>query len=342
MGDVPPLILSVLDQSPVGEGSTGGQGLRNTIALAQLTDRLGYQRFWVAEHHGMPAIASTSPEVLIGPIAETTSRIRVGSGGVMLPHYSPLKVAESFSILAGLYGGRIDLGVGRAPGSDQATMYALQRDRRRPSPDDFPEQLAELIGYLDDSLPSDHPFRRLAVLPGSPATPDLWLLGTSHQSAIWAAELGLPYAFADFIHPTDGEAAQLYRERFVASSHRAAPEVAVALSVVCAETDEEAEELALSHRAMLQLLFRGRLGRVPGVEQAREILASLGVDPAAPVPGRRGIVGSPDRVRAEIEAIAEQYGAGEVLVVTITHGHEARCRSYELVADVFGVARPTM
>src|SRR5579859_7843090 len=190
------MLLSVLDQSPIAEGSTGAQALHNTLDLARLTDALGYHRYWVAEHHGGPMLAGPSPEVLIGPIAAGTEGIRVGSGGVMLPHYSPLKVAESFSILAGLYPGRIDLGLGRAPGSDQLTMFALQRDRRQAAPDDFPQQLTELLGYIEDALPADHPFGRLAaLLPGLPELPDVWLLGSSMQSAIWAAELGLPYAF---------------------------------------------------------------------------------------------------------------------------------------------------
>src|SRR6059058_5715994 len=154
----PPLLLSVLDQSPIAEGSTGAQALRNTIDLAQLCDRLGYHRYWVAEHHGGPMLASASPEALIGPIASATSRIRVGSGGVMLPHYSPLKVAETFTILAALYPDRIDLGLGRASGTDPLTTFALQRDRRQAAPDDFPDQLAELLAYLEDALPEDHPF----------------------------------------------------------------------------------------------------------------------------------------------------------------------------------------
>src|SRR5213080_2130648 len=154
--------LSVLDQSPISEGATGAQALRNTLDLARLSDALGYHRYWVAEHHGGPMLASASPEVLIAEIASATPRIRVGSGGVMLPHYSPLKVAETFSVLAGLHPGRIELGLGRAPGTDPMTMFALQRDRRQAGPDDFPEQLAELLGYLEDDLPADHPFRRLA------------------------------------------------------------------------------------------------------------------------------------------------------------------------------------
>src|SRR5438067_7295617 len=159
--------LSVLDQSPIAEGSTGAQALHNTLDLARLADRLGYHRYWVAEHHGGPMLASASPEALIGPIAAATTAIRVGSGGVMLPHYSPFKVAETFTILAALAPGRVDLGIGRAAGTDPLTMYALQRDRRQASPDDFPQQLAELLGYLEDALPTDFPFRHLAeTLPG--------------------------------------------------------------------------------------------------------------------------------------------------------------------------------
>ncbi|HEX2122995.1 MAG TPA: MsnO8 family LLM class oxidoreductase, partial [Thermoanaerobaculia bacterium] len=190
--------LSVLDQAPIAEGSTGAEALRNSLRLAQLAEDLGYARYWVAEHHGTPALACASPEALIGPIATVTSRIRVGSGGVMLPHYSPLSVAERFSMFAALAPGRIDLAVGRAAGTDPVTAFALQRDRRQAAPDDFPAQLFELMAYLDDDMPADHPFARLTQLPGRPEVPDLWLLGSSPQSAIWAAELGLPYAFADF------------------------------------------------------------------------------------------------------------------------------------------------
>src|SRR3954447_22486545 len=187
--------LSVLDQSPISEGMTGADALHNTLDLARLADELGYTRYWVAEHHGSPMLASASPEALIGPIASSTREIRVGSGGVMLPHYSPLKVAETFSALSGLYPGRIDLGLGRAPGTDGLTMFALQRDRREPSPDDFPQQLTELLGYLAGDLPADHPFARLsATLPGLPERPELWLLGSSPQSAVWAAQLGLRYS----------------------------------------------------------------------------------------------------------------------------------------------------
>src|SRR5262252_2416443 len=205
--------LSVLDQSPVAEGMTGAQALRNTIDLARLADALGYHRYWVAEHHGGPSLAGPSPEALIGPIASATEHIRVGSGGVMLPHYSPFKVAETFSVLAGLFPGRIDLGIGRAAGTDPMTAFALQRDRRQAAPDDFPQQLAELLAYLDGTLPTDHPFARLQALPGGEARPVPWLLGSSMQSAIWAADLGLPYAFADFISAGNADLTRLYRQR---------------------------------------------------------------------------------------------------------------------------------
>jgi luciferase family oxidoreductase group 1 len=330
------LLLSVLDQSPIAEGSTGADALHNTIDLAQLTEALGYRRYWVAEHHATSMLAGPAPEVLIAAIASATSTIRVGSGGVMLPHYSPLKVAETFSVLCALYGDRIDLGIGRAPGTDQATAFALQRDRRVPAADDFPEQLAELIAYLDASFPQGHPLARLALtLPGRPIAPALWLLGSSPQSAIWAAELGLPYSFADFINPLGAEIARLYRERFVPSAELAAPRLAVAVSVICAETDEQAERLAASSRMAIVQLRRGRPGVVPPVETALEFLS--GVVPSEVSGARRFVVGSPERVRAGIEGVAAEYGAEEVAVVTITYDHAARRRSYELIASAFGL-----
>jgi luciferase family oxidoreductase group 1 len=333
------MLLSVLDQSPISEGSTGAGALANTLDLARLTDALGYHRYWVAEHHGGPMLAGGSPEALIGPIASATERIRVGSGGVMLPHYSPFKVAATFSILAGLYPGRIDLGIGRAAGTDPLTTFALQRDRRQASPDDFPQQLGELLAYFEDALPDDHPFQRLAAtLPGLPELPTVWLLGSSPQSAVWAAQLGLPYAFADFINPGGAEFARVYRERFEAVRSLAAPRTAVAAWVLCAPTDDEAQELAASSRMTLALLRRGQLIPVPPVSKALEFLAAEGRAPSGPLPERRGIIGSPEVVRAGIESLASEYGADEVIVVTITHDHGARRRSYELVADAFGLS----
>jgi luciferase family oxidoreductase group 1 len=330
--------LSVLDQSPISEGSTGVDALRNTLDLARHADELGYHRYWVAEHHGGPMLAGPSPEVLIGPIAAATGEIRVGSGGVMIPHYSPLKVAESFTILAALFPGRIDLGIGRAAGTDPLTTYALQRDRRQVSPDDFPQQLGELLAYFDDSLPADHPFHRLAAtLPGRPELPVPWLLGSSPQSAIWAGELGLRYAFADFINPAGSEIAALYRQRFQPKRDIAAPSVAVAASVLCAPTDEEAEHLASSSRMSFTLLRRNELIPIPPPEKALAFFAREGKPPVSAVPGRRAIIGSPETVRTGIEMLASEYAADEVIAVTITYDHAARRRSYELIADAMGV-----
>jgi luciferase family oxidoreductase group 1 len=329
--------LSVLDQSPISEGSTGAQALHNTLDLARQADALGYHRYWVAEHHGGPMLAGPAPEALIGPIASATTRIRVGSGGVMLPHYSPFKVAETFSLLSGLYPGRIDLGIGRAPGTDGMTMFALQRDRRQAAPDDFPQQLAELLGYLDETIPADHPFARLATyLPGRPERPEPWLLGSSQDSAIWAAQLGLPYSFADFINREGAPIAQLYRERFEPSSQLAAPRVAVGVWALCADTDEEAERLALSSRMAMIMLREGRLIPVPPVEKAERFFASR--DAAAAARRRRTVVGSPATVRTGLEEVAQAYGAEELILVTITHDHAARVRSYELIAEAVGLS----
>ncbi len=302
------LKLSVLDQSPIPEGSTPGDALRNSVDLAQLTDELGYRRYWVAEHHGSKALACSSPEVLIGPIAAATSNIRVGSGGVMLPHYSPLKVAENFRMLSGLYPGRIDLGIGRAAGTSPKVAFALQRDKRQPAPDDFRQQLDELISLL-------------------PNEPELSLLGSSPDSVAWAAELQLPYVFADFINANGVDVVHPWRKEL--------RRISVACWVICAETDEEARRLSFSARMLMLLLFRGRYIPVPTVEEAEEFLRNEGMSLDILPAGRRIITGSPDRVRGAIEAVAEDYGAEEVFIVNILHSHSARRRSYELIAEAF-------
>jgi luciferase family oxidoreductase group 1 len=339
-----PLRLSVLDQSPIAENATGGEALRNTIDLARLADRLGYHRYWLAEHHATPMLADASPEAMIGVVAGATASIRVGSGGVMLPHYSPFKVAETFSMLAGLYPGRIDLGLGRAPGSDQRTAYALQRDRRSGAPDDFPNQLAELIAYLDGTLPSEHPFASLAQnLPGLPEKPALWLLGSSPQSGQWAAEVGLPYMFADFISPQGGvDIVRRYRHNYAPDGRGKGPTAAIAVVAICAETDAQARLISAPSRMAFLELRRGRSIRVPTIETALAFLAAEGRSVDDPLPGRRLIVGGPDTVKAGIEAAALEYGTDEVMLVTITHDHQARRRSYELIAEAFGLAKPAV
>ena len=319
--------LNILDQCPIPEGSNAGEALRNTIELAARADQLGYGRYWLAEHHGTPGLACNSPEVMIGPVASATSRIRVGSGGVMLPHYSPLKVAENFSMLSALFPGRIDLGIGRAPGTSAQIAFALQRDRRQPSPDDFRDQMDELLGYFSRGL------RELRF-----QSPEVSLLGSSPQSAVWAAELGLPYVFADFINPNGAPLAAYYREHFLPSSGLSKPRISVAVWALCAESDEEALRISASARMMLLLLFRGRLVPVPSVDNALAYLAKEGVPINAVPEGRRIITGSPHRVRASIEAVAEEYGADEVFVVNIVHDPAARLRCYELIARAFELA----
>jgi len=306
--------IGVLDQSPISAGSSGGDALRRSIDLARHCEALGYHRYWVAEHHATKMLACASPEVLIPAIAAATRTIRVGSGGVMLPHYSPLKVAETFGMLIGLYAGRIDLGVGRAPGTDPATAFALQRDRRQAIPDDFPEQLDEL----------------LARLRGMAERPDVWLLGSSPQSGLWAAELGLPYAFADFINPHGAEIVARYRHE------SESPHVIVCGWALCAETDEEANRLASSARMAFAKLLRGDPGPVPPVDEAMKFLAANGEAADALVRRRRWIVGSPATVKAGLNALADEYGADELMIVTITHDHDARKRSYELIKDAVG------
>lgn len=328
--------LGVLDQSPISEGSNGADALRNTLDLARLAEDLGYERYWVAEHHRTPMLACASPEVMIAAIGSITRRIRIGSGGVMLPHYSPLKVAETFSILSALYPERVDLGLGRAPGSDHATAFALQRDRRQPAPDDFPEQLGELLGYLENKMPARHPFARLSALPGRPYTPDVWLLGSSPQSALWAADSGLPYVFADFINPDGASIAAIYRDRFNPSETLKAPKLIVAGWAICAETDEDAQRIASSARMTRALLNRGQLIPVPPIEKALGFLSERGPNADSVARPRRAIVGSPATVKRGIEELAQLYGAEEVMIVTITYDHQARRRSYELIAEAFG------
>ena len=327
------MLLNVLDQSPIAEGSTAGDALRNTIDLARWAEQLGYRRYWLAEHHGTPGLASASPEVMIGPVAAATSRLHVGTGGVMLPHYSPLKVAETFSMLSALYPGRIDLGLGRAAGTSAGIAYALQRDRRQPAPDDFPQQLEELLGYLENRGPASGPFRQTAAMHFE--SPEPWLLGSSAQSGIWAAELGLPYVFADFINPNGEAIAEYYREHFQPSARLREPRVGVAAWAICAESDEQAQMLASSMRMLMLMLYRGQLIPVPSVEKAQAFLAKEGVAAETLPVGRRIIVGTPAKVRGALEEVATDYGAEEVFVVNIMHEHAARKRSYELIAKAF-------
>lgn len=330
------LRVSVLDQSPIPAGATAGDALRTTLELAQLADRLGYERYWLAEHHSFSALAGTAPEILAGHVASATARIRVGSGGVMLPHYSPLKVAETFRMLEVLHPGRIDLGVGRAPGADPLTTFALQARHREPSADDFPNQLVELVGFLNGTIPESHAFSRIKVMPDSGGTPALWLLGSGGSSAHYAAQFGLPYAYAHFINPNGGEQlAADYRSAFRATAAQPDPYVAICVSTICADSEEEADRLAASLRLWRLRLERGDPGEIPTVEEA------LAYDYSPPELARmtelatRFVVGDPESARRQLLALVERFGADELFIVTICHDQRARLRSYELLAEVF-------
>ncbi len=330
--------LSVIDQSPVPNGFSPAVALQNTIELAKLTDALGYERYWIAEHHAMPTLACSAPEILLARVGAETKRIRIGSGGIMLPHYSPLKVAEQFRVLHALYPDRIDLGLGRAPGGSPLDSYALRRERvNRPLPDDFPEQLVELMAFLHEDFPADHPFKRILVSPRMPRGPDVWLLGSSLWSASAAAQLGLPYAFAHFISPEPTrQAIELYQDRFKPSRYLSSPKSILALGAICADTDDAATRLMASARLMRRRRDRGEWLPIPTVDEA---IAELGDDAFKPMRDTsewpRYFVGSPATVRAHFEDLAKTLRLDEIMIVTIVHDHAARLRSYELLAHQF-------
>jgi luciferase family oxidoreductase group 1 len=330
--------LSVLDQSPIEEGQSAADALANTIDLARACDAAGYHRYWMAEHHASPGLAGCAPEALIGPVAMATQRIRLGSGGIMLPHYSPFKVAETFKLLAALAPGRIDLGLGRAPGSDQRTAYALQRDRSRRMPvDDFPNNLAEVLAYLGDGLPEDHPFAILKdTLPSGGGPIEPWLLGSSVDSAAWAADTGLPYCIADFINSDGLPQTELYKRNFRPSRWLEKPYLMVASWAIAAPTRAEAELLSLPAKMMFHHLVRGELIPVPSVAKAEAWAAANDV----PQRQRRSILGTPAEVRAEVDKVAALYGADEMMLVNIMPDHAARRRSYQLLAAEYGLASP--
>ncbi len=328
--------LSVLDQSPIVAGSTARQALLNTIDLAQHAENLGYDRFWMAEHHASPALAGAAPEAMIGPVALATNHIRVGSGGIMLPHYSPFKVAETFALLSALAPGRIDLGFGRAPGSDQRTALALQRDRSKRMPMDFPHALDELAAYFDGTLPQDHAFKMLeATMPSGGGTPELWMLGSSADSALWAAERGMPYCFADFINPNGADLARQYRRNF-RPGRLAQPYVTASTWTIAAATHAEAERQAMPSRMMMAHLYAGRLIPVPTIDTAEAWLA----EQTTPITrDRRMVLGTPSEVRAGLDRVAGDYGADELMLVNIMADHAARRESYTLVAQEYGLAK---
>lgn len=337
--------LSVLDLSPIDSGVSSGQALQNTIHMAQLADRLGYTRYWLAEHHNTSMLASSTPEVMIGYVAQATEKIRVGSGGIMLPNHPPLKVAETFRLLEAMHPGRIDLGIGRAPGTDQKTALALRRSRAALTADDFPEQLAELFAFADGQygFPVGHPFRSVQATPSDVALPPVWLLGSSDYSAQAAAELGVGFAFAHHINPAFAATAiSQYRSQFTPSQQLQEPKVILTTSVVCAETDERAEELATSMGLAWVLLRTGRSAPLPSPEDARAYHYTAQEQEIVREYRARQTVGSPKVVRERLIKLLEEMGADELMISPMMYGYENRARTIELLSEVFELQHPSV
>jgi luciferase family oxidoreductase group 1 len=337
--------LSLLDLSPVDAGSNSRQALQNTIALAQLADRLGYTRYWLAEHHNTSMTASPAPEIMIGHVAQATEHIRVGSGGVMLPNHSPLKVAENFRMLEALHPGRIDLGIGRAPGTDPRTALALRRSREALNADDFPEQMVELLAFAGEGreFALGHPFRTVKATPNDVSLPPIWLLGSSDFSAQAAAALGVGFAFAHHINPTFAiPAIQMYREQFLPSQFLQTPQVILTTGVVCADTDERAEELASSIALAFLRLRSGQAGPLPSPEEANAYPYSPTEKAMMRETRGRQTIGRPEVVREKLLKLMEETGADELMISALVYGHENRARVYELLAEAFELQRPTV
>ncbi|RLL46558.1 LLM class flavin-dependent oxidoreductase [Oceanobacillus piezotolerans] len=324
--------LSILDQAPISKGKTAKEALEATIDLASNADKWGYNRYWIAEHHDLDGLASPVPDILLGIIGQKTEKIRLGSGAVLLPNYQPYHIAEKYNLLATLYPGRIDLGIGRAPGGSAEVSIALagnflEKVRK------YPELIDELVHFLHGDFPDDHLFTKITPSPLPEISPEPWLLGTSGKSAVLAAQKALPFVFGQFMSDQNGpEIVDEYRRNFIGRH----PKVFVTVSVVCAETTEEAEEIALSGQlsAVLQAKGVGKNG-VPSIQDVKEYTFSEEDKEIIEKVRKRQIVGNPQEVKLKLETIANEYGIDEIMVVTITHSYQARKTSYELLANQF-------
>ena len=328
--------LGVLDQSPIREGATAAEALRESVDLAKACERFGYHRYWVAEHHNTSSFAGSAPEILIGRIASETRTIRIGAGGVMLPHYSPLKVAECFKMLDVFYPGRIDLGLGRAPGADPRTSAALQPGPKAYPIEVFPQQIDLLQKFIDDDFPPGHPYQGIHAMPVGPTRPEIWMLGSSVQGALYAAEFGLPYCHAHFITPEQTEASlSAYRSHFKPGGGLSAPYAALGVNALAADTPEQARHLAKPRNLWVTHLLMGTRGRFISPEL-------VDAHPFTPAERslyervqNRGVVGSGEECRDKLTALGAQHGVDEFILLTITYLHADRIRSYERIAAAF-------
>lgn len=326
--------LSVLDLCPVSDGSNPAEALANTLDLAPRIERLGYRRHWVAEHHNMPGIASSAPAVLLAHIAQVTSTIRIGSGGVMLPNHAPLAVAEQFGMLEALHPGRVDLGLGRAPGTDGITAAALRRGQRPTAEDDFPDQLAQLLGFFGRGFPENHPFRAITAVPALGYQPMMWMLGSSDYGAQVAGMLGWPYSFAHhFAAEGTDHALAAYRESFRPSELLDRPYSMIGVSVVCADTDDRAMYLAGSGLLAFVRLRSGRPGLYPTPQEAADYDYSPGEQRLIEHRLMSSVIGSPRTVRRQLQELVDRTGVDELMITTMMHSHADRVRSYELLTE---------
>ncbi len=334
--------FGIVDQSPVREEGSVEDALRETVELAVLAENWGYKRYWVAEHHNSDGYAGTAPEILIGQIASKTKNISIGSGGVMLSHYSALKVAETFRILNSFYPDRIELGIGRAPGSDQQTAAALAHPRPQMDINQFPQQVADLVGFLSGTLHQDHYFSNIKAQPGpSPdSIPNIWLLGSSDFSARLAAVLGLPFSFADFFGTSSEHGpmiVDLYRQQFQPSNYCPEPKINVALQVICAETQKEAEFIASSRDIARINRLRGIRGPMIKPEEASKIKFSLQEAYHLEQTGKHIIQGEPKHVKSEILEASDRYQTNEISIVTNCYYFDHRKTSFKLISEIFNL-----
>jgi len=327
--------LSILDQAPIASGQSPKEALNTSVKLAQLGEKLGYERFWIAEHHDLFGLACPNPDVMLGVIGAQTNSIRIGAGAVLLPYYKPFRVAETYNLLATLYPERIDLGLGRAPGGSAEVSLALS-DNYLKQVNKYPEHVDELIKFLHKRFPEDHPYGKISPTPVPEIPPQLWMLGTSDKSAVLAAEKGLNYVFGHFMTGFDGpEIVKAYRKSF-AEKYDSPSDVIVAISVICAETSDEADDLALS-----SLLWSIKQEQdiedhtIPSVKEAKNY--SLNEEEHKKVQKKKQnmIIGDPQEVKEQIITLQQQYEADEMMIVTITHDEEAKFNSYRLVKEQF-------
>ena len=327
--------LSILDQSPVISGHTPARAVAETVKLAQAADALGYHRYWLAEHHAVAALADPCPEILLTRVASATGRIRVGTGGVLLPYYCALKVAEVFRMLEALFPGRIDLGLGRAPGGDLATAQALSNGQYSAA-DHFAEQVQDLVGFLDDALPAGHAFERVKAMPAGAVAPPIWLLGSSDYSGALAAALGLRFAFAHFINAQGGDAVtRAYKAHFRPSQRETAPHAVVCVFAICAETAAEAEKLAACVDLRRLHMAQGLNAPIPTLAQAEAQIYSERELAYIRSQRARAVIGDPRQVRQRLLELRDQFNADELMILTITGDYASRLRSYELLAREF-------